>query len=78
MAIKIRMCIVCRGRFKQNKLQRLRCFEGEIIKYNNFGRSFYLCQECINTESNVLIKKVNKICKNRAMDTEKLKEIFTL
>jgi len=77
MATKIRMCIVCRERFEQNVLRRFRCEEGEIIKYDNHGRSFYICNNCIETQANLLIKKVNKICKNRALDTEKLKEMFT-
>lgn len=77
MAIKIRMCIVCRERFSQKELKRFKCEEGQIIKYNHIGRSFYICEECVTSQTNLLIKKVNKICKNKTMDTEKLKEMFT-
>ncbi len=44
----IRMCISCRKREPQHKLYRLQQREGIIIKYQGFGRSFYLCKECVN------------------------------
>lgn len=71
-----RMCIVCRGRFAQGSLKRLQYVDGEIKKFTKFGRSFYLCAECIDSKQ--LIKKLSsflKIPKTEAETTcAKLKE----
>jgi len=43
----IRMCISCRKREPQKELYRLQKDESRLIKYSGFGRSFYLCKECL-------------------------------
>jgi len=43
----IRMCISCRKRESQKELYRLQKDESKLIKYSGFGRSFYLCKECL-------------------------------
>ena len=43
----IRMCISCRKREPQQELYRLQKVEGVLVKYQGFGRSFYLCKECL-------------------------------
>ncbi len=58
----IRMCVVCRKRDKQYSLNRLQCIENQLIKFSGKGRSFYICDECINSKKfiNFLSKKCNK------------------
>jgi predicted RNA-binding protein YlxR (DUF448 family) len=71
----IRMCIACRNRFYKENLIRLQCAEGEIHCYKNSGRSFYLCDNCLDT--NKSIKALSKKCK-KSKDTiiKQLKEII--
>ncbi|AXH13956.1 DUF448 domain-containing protein [Malaciobacter mytili] len=83
----LRMCIICRARLEKEKLLRLKCEDKKLIKYNNSGRSFYLCNSCIqeyviNQELNS--KKEKKIekalyaqCKNKDEYLVQLKEILT-
>ncbi|CAA6819378.1 MAG: Unknown protein [uncultured Sulfurovum sp.] len=55
----IRMCIACRSKQPQNTLVRFK-HEGKlIVASNGFGRSFYLCQHCMENEKKVkgLIKR---------------------
>jgi len=59
--IKIRMCVVCRNRFFQDELNRFQCVNGEVIEYRGVGRSFYVCESCI--QSKKLAKILKKICK---------------
>jgi len=46
----IRMCITCRNRHPQNTLIRLRLSAKEVVAYDGTGRSFYLCNDCVNNE----------------------------
>jgi len=55
------MCIVCRGRFEQEKLIRLQCKEKRLIFFSGQGRSFYLCKDCINNKK--LSKIISYLCK---------------
>lgn len=48
-SIKIRMCVVCRGRFKQDLLLRLQVIDGKVADFCGFGRSFYLCENCLQS-----------------------------
>jgi len=58
------MCVVCRGRFEQSTLFRLQCKDGEIVRYIDSGRSFYLCRECIDKKDEKrLLKRLNAVCK---------------
>ncbi len=58
----IRMCIVCKKRDKQYSLNRLQCINNQLTKFTGKGRSFYVCNECINNKKfiNLLSKKCNK------------------
>ena len=73
---KVRMCIKCRQRKQQNLLLRLQIKNGELVCFTNSGRSFYLCESCIqnknctqcinkntkgNIDSNTLIASLNRI-----------------
>lgn len=42
-----RMCIVCRQRFMQKSLIRLQCIEGSLELFTGVGRSFYVCEICV-------------------------------
>lgn len=35
-----------------------------IIKDDNFGRSYYICKDCIEKDDKILQKSFSKICKN--------------
>ena len=75
MSKPIRMCIMCRGRFLQNSLIRLQCKQKKLIKYSNIGRSFYICQSCLDNKK--LFKMLSHICKREAEELRKnLKEIL--
>ena len=61
----IRMCIACRSRYPQNTLIRLRQNDKEILSFDGYGRSFYLCVECAKNE-----KKVKGLVKRFKQNTE--------
>jgi predicted RNA-binding protein YlxR (DUF448 family) len=44
------MCIICRKRYKQHELLRLQKHE-DIVKFSQSGRSFYLCEACLQKEN---------------------------
>ena len=74
----IRMCVACRERYSQDTLFRIICSDGELKLFKGIGRSFYLCDICINNEKK-LIKSLMRQCrtsdKNKLMN--RLKEIIT-
>ncbi len=65
----IRMCVVCRGRFYQENLNRLQCKDGKLIHFSGMGRSFYVCASCIKKK-----KFVNYIAKICSISKEKARE----
>lgn len=49
--LKVRMCIACRARLNQKELFRfVKVGKEEIIKFNGFGRSFYICKSCVEND----------------------------
>ncbi len=72
-----RMCVSCRERNSQDKLLRLRCVDGSIETFNKVGRSFYLCENCLNEEKKIL-KTLMRQCRSGDRDKlmNKLKEII--
>ena len=68
----IRMCIACRSRHPQNTLIRLKLSGKEVVAFDGFGRSFYLCDECVKNE-----KKVKGLVKRFKQDSEQLIKILT-
>ncbi|GAX87107.1 conserved hypothetical protein [Lebetimonas natsushimae] len=67
--IKIRMCVACRKRDRQDNLYRLQCKNGELVSFSGRGRSFYVCRECINSKK--FINYISKLCnltKNEAKE----------
>jgi len=53
------MCIACRSRSPQHTLIRLKQEGNDIIAYNGYGRSFYLCEDCSKNEKRIkgLVKR---------------------
>ncbi len=73
----IRMCIICRGRFKQNSLARFQIHDKKIIKYSKKGRSFYICSECMSLNEMRLIKVLNSKLKLKYKKIEEFGEYFS-
>ncbi len=81
----LRTCIVCRTKYEQKELLRLKCENKKLVRYNNYGRSFYICETCskkILTDLKVkelkrLEKILNKECKSQDNFVTQLKEILT-
>ncbi|KAA6226261.1 MULTISPECIES: hypothetical protein [unclassified Campylobacter] len=75
----IRMCIVCKKRFKQKILQRYFINDGMICTNLSFGRSFYMCSLCFNGNKEHIKKALFRLCKslNLTLQQEGLKEIFS-
>ncbi len=46
----VRMCIACRGRFSSDVLLRLQCKDGLLGEFTKFGRSFYVCFDCLKNK----------------------------
>ncbi|WP_236618674.1 DUF448 domain-containing protein [Lebetimonas sp. JH292] len=57
---QIRMCVACRKREKQSNLYRLQCINNELIKFTGNGRSFYVCEKCINSKK--FVRYISKLC----------------
>ncbi|WP_031348112.1 DUF448 domain-containing protein [Sulfurimonas hongkongensis] len=74
----LRMCVSCRARDAQSKMLRLQCTDGSLERFKGYGRSFYLCNECILSEKKVT-KALMRECKSPDRDRliNKLKEIIT-
>lgn len=74
--IPIRMCIVCKERSSQSLLNRF-CVSNSSISKKITGRSFYICNQCLNKFDEKKIKKaLFKYNSLKNCDTKKLKEIF--
>ncbi len=65
----IRMCVVCRNRFFQCELNRIQCENQKLVKFKGYGRSLYVCEDCIGNKK--FINYIAKICK---ITKEKAKE----
>jgi len=65
------MCVVCRNRLPQTNMLRLQCKNGELVRFDGDGRSFYLCKNCENSKK--LDKIIKRICKKN-INIEKIKE----
>ena len=77
----VRMCIACNNRLPQVQLLRLQVREGELCAYIKHGRSFYVCNECADTNFKGLKKALHQKCKKldqHILDVGKMvKEIAT-
>ncbi len=59
----IRMCIVCKKRMYQKDLIRIQCINSKIVYFTGFGRSFYICKDCIKKNDKKLLKPFSRFCK---------------
>ncbi len=75
LKITIRTCVVCRSKFSQKLLNRLQCSEKKLTAYTGVGRSFYICNECLENESK-LEKALYRSCKNKDNYIVQLREIL--
>jgi len=77
----VRMCIVCKARIPQSELLRLQVDQGGLRAFTKVGRSFYVCDDCIDTNNKQLKKALLQKCKKldqNILDYGKmLKEIET-
>jgi predicted RNA-binding protein YlxR (DUF448 family) len=73
-----RMCVSCRTKDIQSSFLRLQCRDGELESFTGFGRSFYLCKDCLNDEKK-LTRALMRQCRSNEKDKfmNKLKEIIT-
>ena len=65
----VRMCIVCRQKFLQDKLIRIQCVEGKLVKWQGYGRSFYICPECKDNKK--FVRYVSKLCNSSKEEAKK-------
>ena len=72
----VRMCILCRSRQAQNTLIRLQYLGKRLQRFTGVGRSFYLCQSCL--EHKKLDRALARQCKTgeTQMLLSQLKEII--
>ncbi len=83
--MNLRTCIICRGKFNQKELLRLKCEDKKLLFYNNYGRSFYICGDCqMLLQTDIKTKEYKKIekslcreCKNKDEYATQLKEMLT-
>ena len=75
LKLTIRTCISCRGKFTQKMLNRLQCIDKMLTKYTGTGRSFYICNDCLE-QTGKLEKALYRHCKNKDKYIVQLKEIL--
>ena len=67
------MCIHCRERFSQETLIRLQCDTKEemrIINYSGTGRSFYLCNSCLDHPK--LFTAFSRVCRTSKKKSQEM------
>ena len=67
-----RMCIACRSRHPQNTLIRLKQEDDQVVAYDGKGRSFYLCNICVNNE-----KKIKGLVKRFKQNEERFTKLLS-
>lgn len=63
----IRMCVVCKMRFEKQTLRKFAVKKGS-------GRSFYICNTCINQNDKNNKKRLSKFLNSVNFDDDDLKE----
>jgi predicted RNA-binding protein YlxR (DUF448 family) len=64
------MCVSCREKFPQKLLMRLQCIKKELVHFTKVGRSFYLCQACIEKKDKRVQKALSARCKKKIEITD--------
>ncbi len=75
LKISVRTCVVCRVKMAQKLLNRLQCQDKKLIAFSGKGRSFYICDSCLESESK-LEKALYRHCKNKDEYIVQLREIL--
>jgi len=75
LKISIRTCVVCRIKMAQKLLNRLQCKDKKLIAFSGIGRSFYICDSCLENDSK-LEKALYRHCKNKDEYIVQLREIL--
>ena len=75
LKLTIRTCISCKSKIEQKMLNRLQCKDKVLIKYSGIGRSFYICNDCLE-QTKKLEKALYRHCKNKDNYIVQLKEIL--
>ena len=75
LKISIRTCVACRSKMAQNLLYRLQCKDKKLTAFTGIGRSFYVCDSCLENESK-LEKALYRHCKNKDEYIVQLREIL--
>ena len=75
LKLTMRTCVSCRGKFAQKMLNRLQCTDKVLTKFTGIGRSFYICNDCLEQTSK-LEKALYRHCKNKDNYIVQLKEIL--
>lgn len=63
----IRMCVTCRKRESQNTLIRLQLADDNIVTYQGYGRSIYICVDCRSDA-----KRIRGLARRFRLEVEKL------
>ncbi len=66
----VRMCIICRNRYFQSELNRLQCENNKLIRFSGVKKSFYVCNNCINSKK--FINYISKICKTNRNEAKEM------
>ena len=73
----VRTCVACKIKISQNLLKRYRLVGKNLEHGKGNGRSFYLCDKCIQKDIKILKKIIDKQTKGAlGLDAPKLKEIL--
>jgi len=75
LKISMRTCVVCRIKLTQKLLNRLQCKDQKLTAFTGIGRSFYVCDSCLDNESK-LEKALYRHCKNKDEYIVQLREIL--
>jgi len=75
LKISIRTCVACRSKMAQKLLHRLQCKDKKLTAFTGIGRSFYVCNTCLENESK-LEKALYRHCKNKDEYIVQLREIL--
>lgn len=72
----IRMCVVCRTRFVQKELIRLKILNEKLVFFDGFGRSVYLCVDCLwDLKVHHKLQKLKQISKDKEQLCLNIQEI---
>lgn len=70
----IRTCVSCKLKAPQPILKRYRVVRSVLECGKGEGRSFYLCEECLQKDEKVLKKIIDKYIKGVSLEVSNLKE----